>query len=64
MLGADSPFQDITQNLRIHEPDATLVSVFTKRFPAGRWSFLGLASETKLYTTYNERPGGRMGQSR
>ena len=37
---------------------STLVSLFAKRFPAGRWSFLGLGSETKLYSTYNERPGG------
>ena len=29
-----------------------------KRFPAGRWSFLGPGSETKWYSTYNERPGG------
>ena len=38
--------------------NATLVSVFAKRFPAGRWSFLGLASETKWYSTCNERPRG------
>ena len=29
-----------------------------KRFPAGRWSFLGPGSETKWYSTYNERPQG------
>ena len=57
-LMLDSPFQDITQNLRKQKPKATLVSVFAKRFPAGRWSFLGLAAETELYTTYNERPRG------
>ena len=39
--------------------NATLVSVFAKRFPAGRWSFLGLGSETKWYSTDNERPGGK-----
>ena len=30
--------------------NATLVSVFAQRFPAGRWSFLGLGSETKWYS--------------
>ena len=34
------------------------MSLFAKRFPAGRSSFLGLASETKWYSTYNERPRG------
>ena len=29
-----------------------------KRCPAGRWSFLGPGSETKWYSTYNERPQG------
>ena len=36
----------------------TLVSLFAKRFPAGRWSFLGPGSEKKWYSTYNERPRG------
>ena len=34
------------------------MSLFAKRFPAGRWPFLGPGSETKLYSTYNERPQG------
>ena len=34
------------------------MSVFAKRFPAGRWSFLGPGSEKKWYSTYNERPRG------
>ena len=38
--------------------NATLVSLFAKRFPAGRWSFLGPGSEKKWYSTYNERPRG------
>ena len=38
--------------------NATLVSIFAKRFPAGRWSFFGPGSETKWYSTYNERPRG------
>ena len=39
--------------------DSTLVSVFVKGFPAGRWSFLGLGSETKRYSTNKERLGGK-----
>ena len=35
-----------------------LFFVSQKKFPARRWSFLGLGSETKWYSTYNERPGG------
>ena len=34
------------------------MSLFAKRFPAGRWSFLGLGSELKWYSTNKERPGG------
>ena len=34
---------------------STLVSLFAKRFPAGHWSFLGIGSETKWYSTYHER---------
>ena len=34
------------------------MSSFAKRFPAGRWSFLGPGSETKWYSTDNERLGG------
>ena len=39
--------------------NATLVTLFSKRFPAGRWSFLGPGSETKWYSTDKERPGGK-----
>ena len=38
--------------------NSTLVSLFTKKFPAGRWSFFGPGSETKWYSTYNERRQG------
>ena len=34
------------------------MSLFAKRFPAGRWSFLGRGSEKKWYSNYNERPRG------
>ena len=32
--------------------------VFARRFPAGRWSFLGPGSEKKWYSTYIDRPQG------
>ena len=38
--------------------NATLATLFAKRFPAGRWSFLGHGSETKWYSTYIDRPQG------
>ena len=38
--------------------NSTLVSLFAKRFPAGRWSFLGPGSEKKWYSTYIDRPQG------
>ena len=34
------------------------MSLFAKRFPAGHWSLLGPGSETKRFSTYNERPQG------
>ena len=34
------------------------MSVFAKRFPAGRRSFLGLGSEKKWYSIYIKRPQG------
>ena len=34
------------------------VSFFAKRFPAGRWSFLGPGSEKKWYSIYIDRPHG------
>ena len=34
------------------------MSLFAKRVPAGRWSFLGLESETKWYSIYIDRPQG------
>ena len=35
-----------------------LVTLLAKRFPAGRWSFLGPGSEKKWCSSYNERPQG------
>ena len=34
------------------------MSLFAKRFPAGRWSFLGPGSEQKWYSAYIDRPRG------
>ena len=48
----------IKDNEQECDANATRVSIFAKRFPAGRWSFLGPASEKKWYSTYNERPRG------
>ena len=38
--------------------DATLVTSFAKRLPAGRWSFFGPGSEKNWYSTYIDRPRG------
>ena len=58
-----SMFNDIIWGKKDIETDcianSSLVSLFAKRFPARRWSFLGLGSEKKWYSTYNERPGGK-----
>ena len=58
-----SMFNDILWGYKDNETEcianSTLVSLFAKRFPAGRWSFLGPGSETKLYSTNKERPGGK-----
>ena len=57
-----SMFNDITwgseDNERECNANATLVPIFAKRFPAGRWSFLGPGSEKKWYSTYIDRPQG------
>ena len=57
-----SMFNDIIwgskDNERECKANATLVSFFAQRFPAGRWSFLGLGSEKKWYSTYIDRPQG------
>ena len=57
-----SMFNDIiwgsTDNERECIANSTFVTLFAKRCPAGRWSFLGLGSETKWYPTNKERPQG------
>ena len=51
-----SMFNDILwiseDNERECNANADLVSIFAKRFPAGRWSFLGPGSEKKWYSTH------------
>ena len=58
-----SMFNDIIWGYKDNETgciaNSTLVSLFAKRFPAGRWSFLGPGSETKWYSTNKERQGGK-----
>ena len=36
--------------------NADLVSIYARRFPPGRWSFLGPGSEKKWYSTHRSRP--------
>ena len=55
-----SMFNDILwrseDNERECNAHADFVSTYAKRFPAGRWSFLGPGSEKKWYATYIDRP--------
>ena len=57
-----SMFNDILwgseDNERECDANATLVSIFAKIFPPGRWSFFGLGSEKKWYSTFFDRPQG------
>ena len=57
-----SMFTDISWGSQDNEQEcnanADLDSIFARRFPPGNWSFLGPGSETKWYSTYNERPQG------
>ena len=34
------------------------VANYARRFPRGRWSFLGPGSENKWYGTYSDKPDG------
>ena len=57
-----SMFNDISwgseDNGQECESNANLVSIYARRFPRGRWSFLGPGSERKWYSTCNNRPRG------
>ena len=34
------------------------IATYVRRFPRGRWSFLGPGSEEKWYGTYSDKPDG------
>ena len=50
-----SMFNDISWECEL---SAKLVSIYAKRFSPGRWSFLGLGSEKKWYSTRESKPQG------
>ena len=58
-----SMFNDIIWGYEDNEREcianATLVSLFAKRFPAGRWSFFRPGSEKKWFSSYIDRPQGK-----
>ena len=56
-----SMFNDISWRSKDNEKcesSAQLVSLYAKRFTPGRWSFLGLGSEKKWYSTLECKPQG------
>ena len=57
-----SMFNDISwgseDNERECNANADLVSIYARRFPAGRWSFFGPGSEKKWYSTHDSKPQG------
>ena len=57
-----SMFNDISWGSKDNEKEcksnAQLVPLFAKRFGAGQWSFLGLGSEKKWYSTSEDSPQG------
>ena len=57
-----SMFNDISgrseDNEQECESNANLVSIYARRFPPGRWSFLGPGSEKKWNSTYIDTPRG------
>ena len=57
-----SMFDDISwgsqDNEQECESDANLVSISTRRFSPGRWSFFGPGSEKKWYSTCDSKPQG------
>ena len=61
-----SMFNDISWGNKDHEQEcelnADLVSIYARRFPPGRWSFLGAGSEKKWYSTHVDRPQGEWGR--
>ena len=57
-----SMFNDISWGSEDNEQEcnanADLVSIYARRFPPSRWSFLGLGSEKKWYSTHEYKPQG------
>ena len=57
-----SMFNDFSWRCQDNEQEcelsANLVSICARRFSPGRWSFLGLGSETKWYSTHDRKPQG------
>ena len=57
-----SMFNDVSwgsqDNEQECEKSANLVSIYARRFSPGRWSFLGLGSEKKWYSTHEIKPQG------
>ena len=55
-----SMFNDISWGSKDNEQEcesgAQLVSTHARRFSPGKWSFLGLVSEKKWYSTHGSRP--------
>ena len=47
-----------TGNTERCEYNSQTVANYARRFPRGRWSFLGLGSEKKWYGTYSDTPNG------
>ena len=57
-----SMFNDISWGSEDNEQEcnanADLVSLYARRFPPGRWSFLGPRSEKKWYSSHESKPQG------
>ena len=57
-----SMFNDISWGSEDNEQEcnanADLVSIYARRIPPGRWSFLGPGSEKKWYSTHESKPQG------
>ena len=57
-----SMFNDISWGSQDHEQEcelsANFISIYERRFSPGRWSFFGLESEKKWYSTRDSKPQG------
>ena len=54
---------DAKGNKETCENNSKTIKQYARRFPRGRWSFLGPGSEKKWYATYNSRPNGCLDQT-